>query len=483
MSIGDDMKSVNRNIYAVIMAGGTGTRFWPLSRESSPKQMLKIVGEDTMIRQTVKRLQGFVPSENIFIITNERQAFDINLHLHDLKKSRHGLKIITETFGRNTGPAIGLSALYLKKIDADSIMIVLPADHIISNEKAFIDVLRKAVQGAKKGDLVTIGIKPSRPETGYGYIKVEDRSQKSEVRRVERFVEKPDVKIAEKYVKSRNYFWNSGIFVWKVSAILSEIKKYMPSLYAGLLKIEKTIGTKAEKDTIDSVYSKLDSISIDYGVLEKSKRVRVVPADIGWSDVGSWSALDDVMPRDDGGNIIKGNVIGIGNRSSIIFGSDRLIATIGLKDMIVIDTPDATLVCPKQRSQDVKRVVDELKISGRREHLTHVTVERPWGSYTVLENGDRYKIKRLFIKPGARLSLQLHRHRSEHWVVVSGTARVTKGSEVYDVHTNESTYIPMSTNHRLENVGKVPLQIIEVQNGEYLEEDDIERIDDDYRRL
>lgn len=483
------MKSADRNIYAVIMAGGAGMRFWPLSRESSPKQMLKIVGEDTMIRQTVKRLHGFVLPDNIYVVTNERQAFDLDLHLGELqKKQGKGLKIIAEPFGKNTGPAIGLSTTYLKKIDANSVMIVLPADHSISNEKAFIDVLRKAIEGAKKDYLVTLGIKPARPETGYGYIKIEakgrgQRAKMQEIYKVARFVEKPDIRTAEKYVRSGNYFWNSGIFVWKVSAILQEIKRYMPSLSAGLLKIEKAIGTKNERKIVEEVYSNIDSISIDYGVLEKSKRVMVVPVDFGWSDVGSWSALDEVMPRGSNGNIIKGNIIGIDSRNSIIFGCDRLVATIGLKDMIVVDTPDATLVCPKQRSQDVKKVVEELKRSGRKEHLAHVTVERPWGSYTVLENGERYKIKRLFIKPGARLSLQRHRHRSEHWVVVSGTARVTKGSDVYDVHTNESTYIPISTKHRLENVGKVPLQIIEVQNGEYLEEDDIERFDDKYRRL
>lgn len=476
------MKPTHKNIYAVIMAGGTGTRFWPLSRESSPKQMLRIVGEDTMIRQTIKRLHGFVPYENIFIVTNKKQAFDLNLHLQELKTGKGSYTIIAEPFGRNTAPAVGVAAVYLKKKNADSIMIVLPADHSIRHEKVFIEVLTRAVQDAQKGHLVTLGIKPLRPEIGYGYIKAATGKQASEIRRVVKFTEKPDMKTAQRYLNDGNYLWNSGIFVWKASAILGEIKKYMPALFKGLSRIEKAIGTAQENDAIEAVYKKLDNISIDYGVLEKSKKVMVIPADIGWSDVGSWTALDEVLPHDTCGNIIRGNVVDAGSKDSLIFGSNRLVATIGLEDMIVVDTPDATLVCPKERAQDVKKIVDELKKQNREEHLIHRTVERPWGSYTVLEQSDRYKIKRIVVNPGARLSLQLHRHRSEHWVVVSGTARVTKETEIYNVHPNESTYIPISTRHRLENVGKVPLQIIEVQNGEYLGEDDIERIDDDYKR-
>ncbi|MBI5893484.1 MAG: mannose-1-phosphate guanylyltransferase/mannose-6-phosphate isomerase [Deltaproteobacteria bacterium] len=487
------MKSKNKNIYAVIMAGGAGTRFWPLSRESSPKQMLKISGEDTMIRQTIKRLHGYVPNENISIVTSENLAFDLKIHLEGFRKGGKGFTIIAESCGRNTAAAIGLAGVYLKRVNPNSIMIVLPSDHSIDNEKAFIKTLEKAAECAEDGYLVTLGIKPSRPETGYGYIKVKRPklclgAPKSKVKsygylKVERFTEKPDARTARKYFDSGNYLWNSGIFVWKASSIISEIKKYMPALYKGFLKIENAIGTEREKKTIGDVYSKLESISIDYGVLEKSNNVMVVPADIGWSDVGSWAALDEVLSKDVNGNIIRGNVVDIGSKDSIVFGSGRLIATIGLKDTVVVDTPDATLVCPKDKAQDVKKIVDELKKHGRDEHIIHRTVERPWGSYTVLEEGERYKIKRLFIKPGGRLSLQLHRYRSEHWVVVSGIAHVTRDREVYDVHPNESTYIPISTRHRLENLGKVPLQIIEVQNGEYLGEDDIERIDDQYGRV
>lgn len=476
------MKSKNKNIYAVIMAGGAGTRFWPLSRESSPKQMLKIIGEDTMIRQTIKRLHGFVPYGNVSIVTSENLAFDLRFHLEELKKGKKHLKIIAEPFGRNTAAAIGLAAVCLEKIDPDSAMVVLPADHSICNEKAFIKTLKKAAECAEGGYLVTLGIKPTKPETGYGYIKAGTRCKGQDARKVEKFTEKPDIKTAQRYLADGNYLWNSGIFVWKVSVILDEIKRYMPSLYKGLLKIEKAIGTEKEKKAVEDVYSKLESISIDYGVLEKSKNVMVVPADFGWSDVGSWAVLDEVLTHDANGNIIKGNVINIESNDSLVFGSDRLVATVGLKDMIVVDTSDATLVCPKDKAQDVRKVVDELKKRGREECLTHRTVERPWGSYTMLEEGKGYKIKRLFVKPGGRLSLQLHRRRSEHWVVVSGTARVTRDEKIYDVHPNESTYIPISTKHRLENNSSIPLQIIEVQNGEYLGEDDIERIDDQYGR-
>ena len=278
---------------------------------------------------------------------------------------------------------------------------------------------------------------------------------------MEAFVEKPNVEIAKEYLRQGKYYWNSGIFIWKISALLREIEKYSPSLYKGLMEIQKSIGTDQETDVIKRVFKRLESISIDYAVMEKTGQAAVIPADIGWSDVGSWTALDDVSDRDASGNVIVGNVIDIGSHNTIIYAEKRLVATIGLKDVVVVDTPDATLVCSKERAQDVKKVVDELKKRKSGEHLVHLTVHRPWGSYTVLEEGEHYKIKRLVINPNTKLSHQLHHHRSEHWVVVSGTARVTNGENVYDVHPNESTYIPMSTKHRLENLGKIPLQIIE----------------------
>ena len=472
------------------MAGGSGTRFWPLSREKMPKQLLKIGGEDTLIRQTVARISPLIGFEDIFIVTNQSLADSINHQLSSKFDRPWDGNFILEPEAKNTAPALGLAALHLERLDTESVMVVLSADHAIRKADEFLSLLSKAEKAARLDYLVTFGIKPDRPETGYGYIKAgeeiqtaEERGQSAEdVHRVEAFVEKPDLETAKKYLKDGRYFWNSGIFVWKTKTLLEEIEKHQPSLHHDLQEIRNAIGTSKESDIIREVFKKLESISIDYAVMEKTGRAAVITADIGWSDVGSWTALDDVSERDAAGNIVSGNVIDIGSKDSIIYAEKRLVATIGLKDTVVVDTPDATLVCSKDRAQDVKKVVDELKRRGAEEHLVHRTVYRPWGSYTVLEMGDRYKIKRIMINPGAKLSHQMHNHRSEHWVVVSGTARVTNGEKVYDVHPNESTYIPISTKHRLENAGKIPVQIIEVQNGEYLEEDDIIRFDDEYKR-
>lgn len=472
-------------IHPVIMAGGSGTRFWPLSRESMPKQLLKIGGEDTLIRQTVNRVLPLIRFEDIFIVTNRSLADTIGHQLSSKYSRPWDGNFILEPQARNTAPALGLAALHVQRLDPDGVMVVLSADHAIKKETEFLSLLREAAEAARHDYLVTLGIKPNRPETGYGYIKAGNATAgggQGAVCSVEAFVEKPDLAKAKEYLKDGRYYWNSGIFIWKAVALLQEIEKYRPSLHRGLQEIRNAIGTDRENDVISDVFKKLEPISIDYAVMEKTGRAAVIPADIGWSDVGSWTALDDVSEHDASGNVIAGNVIDIGSRDSIIYAEKRLVATIGLKDAVVVDTPDATLVCSKDKAQDVKKVVDELKKRKAEEHLTHRTVHRPWGSYTILEEGDRYKIKRIVINPGAKLSHQLHYHRSEHWVVVAGTARVTNGDREYDVHPNESTYIPMSTKHRLENRGKIPLQIIEVQNGEYLAEDDIVRFDDDYNR-
>jgi len=508
------MTQLFNNVHAIILAGGSGTRFWPLSRETCPKQMLQIVGEDTLLRQTIKRVNGLVPPENIWIVTTEDKAQDIKFHLEPLGPMTKGIQFIKEPVGKNTAPAIGLAAIYLNRLSPESLMIVMPSDHAIPDNEKFINDLRIAIEGAIEDHLVTFGIKPNRPETGYGYIKVENVSkiELNGLRKVECFVEKPDIETAKKYVSDGNYFWNSGIFVWKTSKILSEIQTHLPSLYKILKEIESILFEPDQPNKTDKLYyeqqhcstatlqhsnttepknpsalcamhyAEIDPISIDYGIMERSKDVLMVPATFQWSDLGSWTALDEIIEKDKGGNILKGNIIDIESQNSTIFGTKRLIATIGLKDMVVVDTPDATLVAPKERVQEVRKIVEILKQNGREEHLIHKTVERPWGSYTVLEKGHGYKIKRVVLKPEAKLSLQLHRKRSEHWVVVAGVARATKGDKIYLVRTNESTYIPINTKHRLENPGKELLQIIEVQNGEYLEEDDIERFSDDYGR-
>jgi mannose-1-phosphate guanylyltransferase/mannose-6-phosphate isomerase len=399
-----------------------------------------------------------------------------------------------EPEGKNTAPAIGLAAVHIRKRSTNAVMAVMPSDHVILKNDVFMKVLNRAEGLAKRGYLTTIGIIPDRPETGYGYIKrgkglaAKGQGQRGNVKtsmtayEVDKFVEKPSLNKAKAYVKSGDYFWNAGIFVWRISDILAEIKSQMPDLYKSLMTIEKSIGKKNEAKVTTDVFKSLTPESIDYGVMENAGKVAVVAADLGWSDVGSWRALDDLAEKDAAGNIITGNVIDIDSSNSILYAGKRLVATVGLESTVVVDTPDATLICNKDNTQDVKKVVNELKKKDADELVEHLTSYRPWGSYTVLEIGPRYKIKRISVNPGAKLSHQLHHHRSEHWVVVSGTARVTVGAKSYNVHPNESTYVPISTKHRLENPGKVPLDIIEVQIGDYIEEDDIVRFSDIYKR-
>jgi len=478
-------KTSNRNgtnaapvFYAAILSGGIGSRFWPLSRESTPKQILKVVGDESLLKSTISRLYPLIPHERVMIVTNSRQAELIRLHLsYDGSTFKPGY--IVEPVGKNTAPAIGLAALRLSESDPDAVMAVLPADHIIGESKPFLDAMRAAYTAALDGHLVTFGVVPTAPETGYGYIK----AKKSVVRNidgyaispVERFVEKPDIKTARRFLRSGGYFWNSGIFVWKVSRILEEIKEHLPKIYRGLMDI------KAGAE-IDAVYEKMQSISIDHGILEKASNVVVIPADFPWSDMGSWSSFAGIIKPDENGNLIKGRVVDIGSTNSIIMGCDRVVATIGLKDCILVDTPDATLVCPKERAQEVKDLVTLLKKKGYAEHEEHRTVERPWGSYTLLDRGAGYKIKKITVHPKRRLSLQAHKRRSEHWVVIAGLARIQRGEETIEIGVNQSTYIPRGVNHRLENPGDIPLEIIEVQSGDYVEEDDIVRHEDDFER-
>ncbi len=466
-------------LYGIILAGGVGSRFWPLSRATAPKQLLQVAGSESLLRSTIKRLSPLVPPQRISIVTNPRQAEITRTHLtNGGKGSSPGF--IIEPAGRNTAPAIGLAAMKLAEKDPDAVMAVLPADHLIKDGPAFCRTLEAASVVASDGHLVTFGIVPSAPETGYGYIKASPRAFRNvgglKVRKVRRFVEKPDIERARRYLDEGGYYWNSGIFVWKASVILEEMKRHLPSLYESLALIGRG-------DEFESAYSRVEPVSIDYGILEKAENVVVIEAAFPWSDMGSWSSLKDVFEPDGDGNIIRGRVVDIGSKGSFIIGSDRVVATIGLRDMIIVDTPDATLVCPKDRTQDVREIVGVLKDKGYIEHEVHVTVERPWGAYTVLESGDRYKLKKIRVEPGRRLSLQMHRRRSEHWIVISGRARVQRGEETVELGQNQSTYIPKGVKHRLENPSKnTPLEIIEVQNGDYLEEDDIVRFDDDYDR-
>jgi mannose-1-phosphate guanylyltransferase/mannose-6-phosphate isomerase len=468
---------------ALIMAGGQGTRFWPLSREMCPKQLLRLGGDSTLLQQTVLRLEGMIAPQDVHVVTGSRLLVDIKTQLGELGPGKAVPKenIIVEPAARNTAPAIGLGALRLMRLDPDCVMAVLPSDHMIKGDDLFRDALTAATALAEEGRLVVFGVRPTRPETGYGYIRLGGEIGAGSFV-VERFVEKPDRKTAEGYLASGDYLWNSGMFVWKASVILAEIEKHMPALSDALTKIDAAIGSEDEQAAMADAFNGIQPESIDFGVMEKSDNVAAVRAEFTWSDLGSWDAIQAIAEPDGEGNVTVGRVVELDCHDTTIYADKRLVAGIGLEGMVVVDTPDATLVCRKDVSQRVKEVVGILKERGYEEYCTHKTVQRPWGSYTVQQEGPMFKIKRIEVKPGAKLSLQMHHHRSEHWVVVSGTARVTVAEKDVLLAPNESTYVPVGSRHRLENPGRVPLTLIEVQCGDYVGEDDIVRFDDKYGR-
>jgi len=464
-------------VYAVILAGGSGSRLWPLSRQQLPKQFLALDGKDSLIQTTINRLSPVIDSKNVLIVTQEALAKG---------EAYHALlpyKTLFEPIGRNTAPAIALAAAYLTAGGTDPIMVVLPADHIIKDEVRFRAHLNIAIKAAESGKLVTFGIQPTRPDTGFGYIKAH-RGDDPEIYDVDRFTEKPDATTAENFLNDGGYYWNSGMFVWRASVILAEIQQHLSAVHQVLQNIiveSNSIGTFQQ--AVEKHFAAMPSISIDYGVLEKSSRVSLIPCDIGWNDVGSWQAVHENSTHDENGNTLQGKVIALDCKNSLIRAEKRLVAAIGVENLCVVETADAVLISKSDQTQRVREVVDELQHRGATEHLFHAKVNRPWGSYTVLEeDADGFKIKRIEVAPGARLSLQSHRKRSEHWVVVSGTATVTNGDRVFTVQKNESTYIPIGSKHRLENQGSEPLHIVEIQVGEYLGEDDIQRYEDNYGR-
>jgi len=425
--------SPNPHLYAVILAGGSGTRFWPLSRHLYPKQLLRIMGGETLIQQTMRRVVGCVSADQVLISTNSLQAESIRFQLAEWKDALQN-SFLLEPEGRNTAPAIALAACRVMESDPDGIMLVLPADHVIKEDSRFQASVSLATQLAHDGHLVTFGVKPIRPETGYGYIQPNRRvrlgSRRSLIGHpVARFVEKPDAPTAQRYLRSGNYYWNSGMFVWRASVILDELARHQPAL----MRSVKALASKATPNSVSEefarAYKQLPSISIDHGVMERSSRAAVIPVAFTWSDVGNWSSLEEVAPLDRAGNVVSGKVVDFDSRNSVLYADQRVVATIGLSDMIVVDTADATLVCPKSRAQDVKQVVELLKKQGAPEHLEHRTVIRPWGSYTVLEEGQGYKVKRVNVNAGGRLSLQLHHQRSEHWVVTAGVAPQAAAAE------------------------------------------------------
>lgn len=470
-----------KKLYPLILAGGSGTRLWPLSRELNPKQLLSLFGTESLIVQTVKRLLPLTKENQTFLVASQKLASEIRTHLKNQPEPLKEINYVVEPAPRNTAPAIALATRQIYKIDPEAIVAVFPSDHYIGDGKKFARAVTEAYNLAALGYIVTFGIKPVRPETGFGYIKAGQTiaGLNFTAFKVKRFIEKPPLRLAKKFLESKNYYWNGGIFIFKASLMLNEIKKLMPELYETLTKMESKKLTKVEKAIL---FEKLKPISIDYGVMEKSKKMALIPVDFPWSDVGTLLSLEEFNPKDKKGNVIKGNVVEIDSQNSIIFAEDKLVATIGLKEMAVIDTHDATLIAPKDRLQEVKDIVEILKKRNAEEYFSPRTVERPWGSFTVLEKGQGYKLKLVKVKPKGKLSYQLHQHRSEHWVIISGTARITRDKEVFELHPNESTFIPPATPHRLENPGNKMLKLIEVQIGEYVEEDDIVRFDDIYGR-
>lgn len=463
----------------VILSGGAGTRLWPLSRELYPKQLLPLIGRHTMLQETVRRLTGLDAAAPT-VVSNEAHRFLVAEQLREIGCTPRA--IVLEPKGRNTAPAIALAAhAALAADEGDSLLLVLPADHVIRDVAAFHQAIEIGSAAARDGALAAFGIVPTAPEIGYGYIR--RGALQAGVYRIAEFVEKPDVARAQSYLASGEYYWNSGMFMFRARRYLEELEKFAPDIAS----VCRTSFARATRDLdftrIDAgVFESCRSESIDYAVMEKTADAVVIPLDAGWSDVGSWASLHEVCDKDEQGNTLRGDVIVEDTRDSYIYSESRLVATVGLRDHVVVETKDAVLVAPKDRVQEVKKLVARLKADRRYEHALHREVFRPWGSYDSIDSGQRFQVKRLVVRPGGVLSLQMHHHRAEHWVVVSGTASITRGEDTFLLEENQSTYIPIGIRHRIENPGRIPLHIIEVQSGGYLGEDDIVRLEDRYGR-
>ncbi|TVR57289.1 MAG: mannose-1-phosphate guanylyltransferase/mannose-6-phosphate isomerase [Candidatus Competibacteraceae bacterium] len=468
-------------IVPVILSGGSGTRLWPLSREAYPKQFLPLVDQNTMLQNTALRIVGLADATAPLVVCNEEHRFMVAEQLRAI--GIQPAAVILEPVGRNTAPAVAVAALHAQREDVDPLLLILPADHVIADVGGFRAAIQRVAPHAAAGRLITFGIVPTAPEIGYGYIKAGAALDDSGVSAVERFVEKPDPATAQRYLDSADYFWNSGMFMFRASTFLAELERFAPAMLAAcqqaltagrsdtdFLWLDRTTFTACPKD------------SIDYAVMEKTDRAVVMPLTVGWNDVGSWSALWEVGERDADGNITRGDVIGVDTRDSYVDATSRLVATVGVEHLVVVETPDAVLVATKDRVQEVKMIVDQLKARQRSEGRNHRKVYRPWGHYDSIDFDRRFQVKRIMIRPGACISSQMHHHRAEHWVVVSGAARVNCGADEFLLTENQSTYIPVGIPHRLTNPGKIPLEIIEVQSGSYLGEDDIVRFEDIYGR-
>ncbi len=470
----------------VILSGGAGTRLWPVSRQGHPKPFIKLADGQTLLGKTYARALGCADVAEVLTITNRDYYFQSKDCWDSLGKTESGLRFLLEPAGRNTAPALLLGALKVKeRYGEDAVLLVLAADHLISDQVAFRSDVAAAVRLAAEGQLVTFGIKPTTPETGFGYINAGD-ALSADGYRVQGFIEKPDLATAESMLAEGGYYWNSGMFCFSVKTLLEAFEQYMPEmLTAGQACWDASSCQRTDSycPIEEQSFTALQDISIDYAIMEKATNSVMVPASFDWSDIGSWTALGDLLVPDEQGNRTQGDVVHIDSRNCFIQSEDRLVATIGLDDLIIVDTPDALLVSHKDQVQQVREVVGKLKAKGHDAYRLHRTVARPWGTYTVLEESARYKIKRIEVKPGGTLSLQMHHHRSEHWIVVQGMAKVVNGDQELFIKANESTYIKAGHRHRLENPGVMDLVMIEVQSGEYLGEDDIIRFDDNYGRV
>ncbi|EUC14738.1 mannose-1-phosphate guanylyltransferase/mannose-6-phosphate isomerase [Paraburkholderia hospita] len=471
------------NIHPVVLCGGSGTRLWPMSRGGFPKQYLKLTGEQSLVQQTVSRLSGIHDIARPIVVTNNEQRFFVAEQLRQIDANPSA--IVLEPVGRNTAPAIAAAALLALNTSPDALLLVLPSDHVILQDAIFVKIAEAAAQVAKDNYLVTFGITPTEPHIGYGYIRSgAPLADGVQAYTVDAFVEKPDATTAGRFVKEGGYYWNSGMFMLKASTYLEELRRFEP-------EIARQAELSLKHATRDNDFIRLEAeafaacpnISVDYAVMERTERAAVITvADLGWNDIGSWTALAEIAKRDEQGNAILGDVLTESVSNSYIRAEHRMVAAIGLDDIVIVETADAVLVAHRDKAQDVKKIVERLNASGRHESVTHRRVERPWGSYEGIDQGERFQVKRIIVNPGAQLSLQMHHHRAEHWIVVKGTARVTNGDQEIMLTENQSTYIPLGITHRLMNPGKIPLELIEVQSGAYLGEDDIVRFEDTYGR-